>query len=428
MPISFKNEQIPENLRKFFRPVERCGQCYICHMVRVFGLVRDCLADHGTLWLNVGDTYSSKPAGCKGVSQSSGLNGARGETTYRETLENSVSQKRDTTDAVDAGNLCLIPQRLMIALQDDGWIVRSVVVWHKPSPMPSSVAGWRWMRCRSKVAASRRGIGEYNGDAHDAPQGAHRDGVTDGRASWSDCPGCKKCEKAGGYVLRRGSWRPTSAWEPVIMLAKSASYYCDGEAVKTPAAASTISRDQYTRILDDPDEQFAVRHDHETTCDAGANARDVQTWASEPLKERHYAAYPTKLVDFCLRAGTSAKGYCPTCGKPWCRILEGGSFQGDMNPHDDELANRTTNDGAAWARHHRDNPTSTIGWRPSCFCPEQEPRPALVLDPFAGSGRTGVAANRIGLDFVGVELSEEYAEMSRRILHDQAPLFAEVHG
>ena len=118
----------------------------------------------------------------------------------------------------------------------------------------------------------------------------------------------------------------------------------------TIAAAATVSRNEYSRILDDPDEQFAVKHDHETTAD-GANLRDVWTgpaldslsreeliglirgWddgtlpdvfkiAAEPLKEKHYAAFPSELVLRCIRAGTSLQGYCPTCGKPWCRVIE----------------------------------------------------------------------------------------------------------
>jgi adenine-specific DNA methylase len=67
---------------------------------------------------------------------------------------------------------------------------------------------------------------------------------------------------------------------------------------------------------------------------------------------------------------------------------------------------------------------NTIGWRPSCSCPKDEPRPALVHDPFAGSGRTGQAAQWLGLDFVGVELNPVYVEMAERILREDAPLFA----
>ncbi len=155
-----------------------------------------------------------------------------------------------------------------------GWIVRSVIIWHKPAPMPASISGWRWVKCRVKqskqVAIASNKFGMDHRESNSKP--SFNDGFQS--AQWSECPGCKKCEANNGLVLRRGSWRPTSSYEPILMLAKSAKYFCDGDAVKQPPADSTVSRDKYTRVIDDPDEQFAVQHDHETVCD-GANLRDV---------------------------------------------------------------------------------------------------------------------------------------------------------
>jgi hypothetical protein len=258
----------------------------------------------------------------------------------------------------------------------------------------------------------------------------------DSQARWADCPGCPKCEPHGGFVLRRGSWRPTSSWEPVLMLAKGATYYADGEAVKTPPAAATVSRDRYTRVLDDPDEPFAVRHDHETLCESGANLRDVWTIAAEPLKERHYAAFPSELVYRCLAAGTSQKGYCPACGVPWCRVVEpptGGTTGKGWTDHleDETVGRRGGNMGepnAAFAGWKTYTPAQTLGWRPSCNCVGADsfaPRPGLVLDPFCGSGRAGVQTRRLGLDFVGCELNSSYADMAERLLRDDCPLFSE---
>jgi hypothetical protein len=260
------------------------------------------------------------------------------------------------------------------------------------------------------------------------------------------------------------------------MLAKSPAYFCDGEAVKTAAAPVTVQRDLSTRVLDDPDEQFAVRHDHETLCLSGANARDVQTWAAECLREHycpacqwlgtfgatarrrpeplrrrcpkckakvisHYAAFPTALVHFCLAAACSSRGYCPGCGAPWCRVLATPStaevIATDQRPRLKTKLNYPRCGGEL--RDVRGPGTTTLGWRPTCACcppahadgvydpvaPEFAPRPARVLDPFAGSGRVGIQAQRMGLDFVGIELSPAYAGMARRLLRDAAPLFYE---
>jgi DNA modification methylase len=67
-------------------------------------------------------------------------------------------------------------------------------------------------------------------------------------------------------------------------------------------------------------------------------------------------------------------------------------------------------------------PTSeTLGWRPTCDH-DAEPVPCTVLDPFTGSGTTGVVAHRLGRDFIGIELNPEYAEMARRRIRESDPL------
>jgi DNA modification methylase len=407
---------------------EATPQEYVENQVKVLRLVRECLADHGTVWLNMGDSYAT------------GGSGSRANPGTLDGRPNSVTtlqgEGRKDQARIESGNLCLIPQRLAIALQDDGWYVRSVVVWHKPAPMPASIKGWRWEKCRVKVKS--KDLDTVNGQKSDVSSGPPQKGLAGHSggagvfipaAEWADCPGCAKCRPNKGLVLRRGSWRPTSSWEPILMLAKTDRYFCDGEAVKLPPSAATVQRDLYSRILDDPDEQFAARHDHETICD-GANPRDVQTWASEPLREKHYAAFPTKLVEFCLRAGTSAKGYCSTCGKPWVRILQSKSVPHPHPRSSEAESARMSGAGFLRSRNQANGSaslapeTKTLGWKPSCSCAVNDPRPALVLDPFAGSGRTGVTSQLLGLDFVGCELNPDYVRMADKILRDAMPLFA----
>lgn len=385
---------------------------YVANVVRWCRLVRDCLADHGTFWLNVGDSYSHDSRG--------GETGGK-HVNWHGQQAMSMGRTLKLTP-VPAGNLCLIPQRLMIALQDDGWFVRSVVVWHKLAPMPCSVKGWMWMQCRVKLVASLRARDKKRVASNGKPHG-DRDGKEFASAAkWTKCPGCKKCAPNSGLVLRKGSWRPTSSYEPVIMLAKSANYFADGEAVMTPPAESTVNRDQYTRVIDDPDEQFAVAHDHETVCAAGANLRDVWTIAHEPLKEAHYAAYPTELVYRCLAAGTSQEGYCTACGGPFVRVVEHKNAVIQKSERAVAVGNRTTCSGTQSAPAE----TRTVGWRPSCKCPNPMHRPGRVLDPFCGSGRSGIVARRLGLDFTGCELNPEYAEMGRQLIQNDQPLFNEM--
>src|SRR5262249_3658152 len=134
----------------------------------------------------------------------------------------------------------------------------------------------------------------------------------------------------------------------------------------------------------------------------------------------------TELVFRCLAAATSARGYCPRCGAPWCRVVE-TSFRPTQDPANGKGGRKgldESNGQGEWPRGMTDS--TTRGWRPTCACPSDlPPRPGLVLDPFAGSGRVGLQAQRMGLDFVGVELSESYCALARRLLAEAMPLFAE---
>jgi hypothetical protein len=133
------------------------------------------------------------------------------------------------------------------------------------------------------------------------------------------------------------------------------------------------------------------------------------------------------LVHKCLAAGTSAEGYCDRCSAPFVRVIE---TKGVHAPSDNgktaerrAVGLRTAISGAGAERQTAE--TTTLGWRASCRCENPVPRPGRVLDPFCGSGRTGVMACRMGLDFTGVELNPEFAAMATRILRNDQPLFNE---
>ena len=59
----------------------------------------------------------------------------------------------------------------------------------------------------------------------------------------------------------------------------------------------------------------------------------------------------------------------------------------------------------------------TIGWKPACTC-NADTKPGTVLDPFSGAGTTGVVCRDLGLNYIGIELNPEYAEMSRERIAD----------
>jgi DNA modification methylase len=100
---------------------------YVDEMVAVFSAVRDVLADDGTLWLNLGDSY----AGVRGYQVS--------QTKHRTHQYGQANRAKSLPDGFKAKDLMGIPWRVAFALQADGWYLRSDIIWHKPNPMPESV-------------------------------------------------------------------------------------------------------------------------------------------------------------------------------------------------------------------------------------------------------------------------------------------------
>ena len=103
---------------------------YVEGMVALFRELRRVLADDGTLWLNLGDSYTSSPGRRKATDKA----GAKQESKRGSTGSPSVS-----IPGVAPKNLIGVPWRVAFALQADGWILRSDIIWAKPNPMPESV-------------------------------------------------------------------------------------------------------------------------------------------------------------------------------------------------------------------------------------------------------------------------------------------------
>ncbi|MPT54765.1 MULTISPECIES: site-specific DNA-methyltransferase [Delftia] len=112
--------------------LEQTPEQYIAAMVEVFRCVRDVLADDGTLWLNIGDSYASGGG--------TGAQGARGQRFGRRHTQVTLADQRKWPDqGIKPKDLIGIPWMLAFALRADGWYLRQDIIWHKPNPMPESV-------------------------------------------------------------------------------------------------------------------------------------------------------------------------------------------------------------------------------------------------------------------------------------------------
>ena len=348
---------------------------YIAKMVEVFREVRRVLREDGTLWLNLGDAYAASPKGSLNGQDKSGL-------TSTKTQEHSPAGISKLGGGLKPKDLIGLPWHVAFALQADGWWLRSDIIWHKPNPMPESVAD-----------------------------------------------------------------RPTRAHEYVFLLTKSKTYYYDAVAIREPAQpwhGYEFRPRAPERKEPNPDVRYADKQRGHSRRHAGfndrwdamakeeqqamgANKRTVWSIATQPYSGAHFATYPEKLVEPCILAGTSERGVCGECGAQWQRVVEqsrtfeSGSGRSGNAPFG---KNGVRVQGGGETLDVRRGPvvhTATTGWQPTCGH-DTEPVPAIVLDPFCGSGTTGVVALRHGRSFIGIELNPEYVELARKRIIDDAPL------
>lgn len=386
---------------------------FMAHVVHIMREGWRVLREDGVAWLNFGDSYS----GYKGDNY--GVNSHLSNLQSKTTVPKCHDVGTPLTSGLKQKDLMGIPWRIAFALQADGWYLRSDVIWSKDNPMPESVNGWRWERHQVKITngrVPRHGIERGDGHVNESNVSNRQDG-----ALWEDCPGCDKCDHNDGYVLRRGSWRPTKSHEYIFMLAKSEDYYSDREAVLEGAVGTgggTFS-DKYASNQPEHGGKSQYRWG-ESTADGEPttrNKRSVWNVNPQPYPGAHFATWPPDLVETMLTSSTSEKGVCPVCGAPWVRVVERSQPQprpDNPNPVRPYGAESGFQNGTGATTLHMTRTTETTDWRPSCKCPERQPVPAVVLDIFAGSGTTLQVARQLGRHGIGLDLSFTYLKNEAR--------------
>jgi len=200
--------------------------------------------------------------------------------------------------------------------------------------------------------------------------------------------------------------RPAMVHEAVLLLTKEPSgYYYDHTAVREEAAVAGKDRNRRS-VLHIP---------------------AIPSPVIDGVK--HTSTFPPELARICIAAGSSERGVCPDCGAPQVRRLskpKGGSTGKSWHPHEGDDVN-----GNCKKTSSKDYvPAKTLGWKPSCKCPNRaSPVPALVVDPFSGLGTSGEVCLTWGRDYFGAEKDPKIAAASRtrlRTFEEQnaMPLFA----
>lgn len=391
---------------------------YVAHTLEIFEALGHALREDGVIFWNIGDCYSTG----KGSMHNPGGGAVSLHNRVKEAggLVSGAAPNR-MPQSIAPGNKSLVPFRVALALQDAGWVIRQDTIWRKPSPMPESIDGWRWERCKIKIKE-----GVYNGrrdpnrkDCEFASNLHHPQ-----RTEWAPCPGCNKCRANDGYVLRRGAWRPTTAHEFVFQIVKSPEYFCDAQSAAELAtcrppgnkdAGKFNGMDQSTSM----GRRSEAKNTGAMNCAVETrNPRSIWTISSEPYKGKHFAAFPTMLAWKCIQAATSAGGCCPACGAPYAPIVQ--KCRVPTRPGEASKFNKWKQDEASKADGQRSTASPnrdpqrhvavkrTLGYRATCACNAGDPVPCTVADPFTGSGTTMQVAIHAGRRFVGSEIAAHY--------------------
>lgn len=324
---------------------------FVARLAAVFREVRRVLRKDGTLWLNLGDSYCNTDKW-----------GGGGANTGKQTVADdgvvpawAVRRKRDVMPGIKPKDLIGVPWRVALALQADGWYLRSDIIWSKPNPMPES--------------------------------------VTD---------------------------RPTKAHEYIFLLTKSDRYFYDADAIREPAAEPDRKRNDRIGGANG----HTVRHSLGGVMQGVAerNKRSVWEISTNPYPGAHFAVFPPELPELCIKAGTSQHGCCAACGSPWRRVTEKVSINcSNAAIAGTEIAGKGHTSSQVRENHDiRNGPvsvTKTIGWKPPCAC-NAGVVPCTVLDPFFGSGTTGLVADRLQRNAIGIELNADYVAMAQARLDD----------
>lgn len=282
-------------------------------MVAVFREVRRVLKPSGTVWLNYGDCYAATP---NGRSASDTKRMGNDDRTFRDKpfstigpigpIDRSKNIPRGSgrwggglnpaQGYLKAKDLCMIPNRLAIALQDDGWWVRSEIIWAKPNPMPESIID-RPATAHEKIFMLTKSPRYFYNAA------AVRTVLADEsvRRLSQDIEGQDDSTRANGGRKTNGE-----------MKAKFPSGWQRGEGSHSALDHnSSRARGDKQRGHSRKHAGFNERWDKMTREEQqanGANLKNVWSIPTHGFSEAHFATFPPRIPEICIKAG------CPEGG------------------------------------------------------------------------------------------------------------------
>ena len=275
----------------------RCGEeCTICgawkgqlglepnpamwveHIVEIFRLVREVLAEDGTVWVNFGDCYVDRG---RGPDLKSTLQGSRSNQTESRKVSHRAGFK-----GLASKNMIGQPWRAAFALQDDGWILRQDIIWHKPAPMPESCKDrftkaheYVFLLAKKKRYFFDRGAIQepVSGTAHARGKGVN--------------PKARTMPVVAGWANGNGTHSPVDHARPL----KERGREEQGLATATKFGHGKGWRNKQNESFSGSVNELVPTR----------NRRDVLTVPPEPYKRAHYATFPSGLVRPFILAGSA---------------------------------------------------------------------------------------------------------------------------
>lgn len=226
--------------------LEETPEQFIAELVEVFRCVRDVLADDGTLWVNIGDSYARTGGSDRKPSASATVG-----STLRS-MEQMPNRQQRAPEGLKEKDLIGIPWMLAFALRADGWYLRSEIIWHKTNPMPESVT--------------------------DRPTKAHEQIFL--------------LSKSPKYFYdHEAAKEPALSGPPGNKTHRGATAYAEGDDKhRTKAGLSDYAARARARA--------------ETGEPETRNRRSVWSIATRPYKGAHFATFPPALIEPCILAGS----------------------------------------------------------------------------------------------------------------------------
>jgi DNA modification methylase len=236
---------------------------YIAHtLVEVFREARRGLRADGVAWVEIGDTYETGTGAPSPDTTSADVGGWKSQQ--------KTGRTRAHVDGVPTKNLLLIPERLSLALQADGWIIRARIIWHKPAAMPDCAKDRPSVDYTHILLLVKSAVYFYDSVA-----------VME-----------RTTGNANPHPSRAGASKVAAAGKGIKW---NESLYASIEAL------------------------VSVR-----------NLRSVWTLPIEPFRGAHSAPFPMGLPMRCIRASTSEHGACSACGAPWRRVVHKAGVGSDI--------------------------------------------------------------------------------------------------